>query len=119
MPEPRGARGGAGGLSAALGRTRTEVLLALTEPRTTTDLARRTGISNATASAHATALRAAGLITRPEQADRSTTNAPPWGHCCRQAAPTGGRPRGRGHGGRRTAPGPVGDAGDQYGYDTA
>ncbi|WP_406335568.1 winged helix-turn-helix domain-containing protein [Streptomyces zaomyceticus] len=63
MPEPRGARGGAGGLSAALGRTRTEVLLALTEPRTTTDLARRTGISNATASAHATALRAAGLIT--------------------------------------------------------
>ncbi|MFF5917807.1 ArsR/SmtB family transcription factor [Streptomyces flavochromogenes] len=62
-PEPRGARGGAGGLSAALGRTRTEVLRALTEPRTTTDLARRTGISNATASAHATALRAAGLIT--------------------------------------------------------
>ncbi|MFG2834800.1 ArsR/SmtB family transcription factor [Streptomyces zaomyceticus] len=63
MPEPRGARGGTGGLSAALGRTRTEVLRALTEPRTTTELARRTGISNATASAHATALRAAGLIT--------------------------------------------------------
>ncbi|MDX2559114.1 helix-turn-helix domain-containing protein [Streptomyces sp. TX20-6-3] len=59
----RGSRGEPGGLSAALGRTRTEVLRALTEPRTTTDLARRTGISNATASAHAAALRAAGLIT--------------------------------------------------------
>ncbi|MFJ8297128.1 ArsR family transcriptional regulator [Streptomyces sp. NPDC094447] len=33
------------------------------EPRTTTDLARRTGVSNATASAHAAALRGAGLIT--------------------------------------------------------
>ncbi|WP_395360843.1 ArsR/SmtB family transcription factor [Streptomyces sp. YH02] len=52
-----------GDLAAALGRTRTEVLRALAEPRTTTELARRTGVSNATASAHATALRAAGLIT--------------------------------------------------------
>ncbi|WP_406058691.1 winged helix-turn-helix domain-containing protein [Streptomyces sp. NBC_01077] len=56
-------RGEGGGLAAALGRTRTEVLHALTEPRTTTELARRTGISNATASAHAAALRTAGLIT--------------------------------------------------------
>ncbi|MCX5226494.1 helix-turn-helix domain-containing protein [Streptomyces sp. NBC_00233] len=62
-PESRGPRADAGGLSAALGRTRSEVLRALTEPRTTTDLARHTGISNATASAHAAALRAAGLIT--------------------------------------------------------
>ncbi|MFJ5076143.1 helix-turn-helix domain-containing protein [Streptomyces sp. NPDC088553] len=61
--DSRGSRGEPGGLSAVLGRTRTEVLKALTEPRTTTDLARRTGISNATASAHAAALRAAGLIT--------------------------------------------------------
>ncbi|MCB8906494.1 MULTISPECIES: helix-turn-helix transcriptional regulator [unclassified Streptomyces] len=60
--ESRGARGEAGGLSTALGRTRTEVLRALTEPRTTTGLARHTGISNATASGHAAALRAAGLI---------------------------------------------------------
>ncbi|MFF1506256.1 ArsR/SmtB family transcription factor [Streptomyces sp. NPDC058326] len=50
-------------LAGVLGRTRTELLRALTEPRTTTELARRTGVSNATASAHASALRAAGLIT--------------------------------------------------------
>ncbi|WP_314616829.1 helix-turn-helix domain-containing protein [Streptomyces stackebrandtii] len=56
-------RGGDGGLAAVLGRTRTEVLHALAEPATTTDLARRTGVSNATASAHAAALRAAGLIS--------------------------------------------------------
>ncbi|MFB7542420.1 helix-turn-helix domain-containing protein [Streptomyces zaomyceticus] len=62
-PEPRGARSEDGGLAAALGRTRAAVLRALAEPRTTTDLARRTGIGNATASAHAAALRAAGLIT--------------------------------------------------------
>lgn len=31
--------------------------------RTTTELARRIGVSNATASAHASALRAAGLLT--------------------------------------------------------
>ncbi len=61
--DSRGPGGEAGGLTAALGRTRTAVLQALTEPRTTTDLARRTGVSNATASAHAAALRAAGLIT--------------------------------------------------------
>ncbi|MCX4981165.1 helix-turn-helix transcriptional regulator [Streptomyces sp. NBC_00572] len=57
-PEPRGE-----GLAAILGRTRTAVLHALAQPRTTTDLARHTGTSNATASAHATALRTAGLIT--------------------------------------------------------
>ncbi|MFD5368266.1 helix-turn-helix domain-containing protein [Streptomyces sp. NPDC127103] len=62
-PEPLGARSEDRGLAAALGRTRAAVLRALAEPRTTTDLARRTGIGNATASAHAAALRAAGLIT--------------------------------------------------------
>ncbi|MBP2582446.1 DNA-binding transcriptional ArsR family regulator [Streptomyces sp. PvR006] len=62
-PEPRGAQSEDGGLAAALGRTRADVLRALAEPRTTTDLARHTGIGNATASAHAAALRAAGLIT--------------------------------------------------------
>ncbi|MFE0736783.1 ArsR/SmtB family transcription factor [Streptomyces sp. NPDC058855] len=51
------------GLAGVLGRTRAEVLRALAEPRTTTELARRTGVSDATASAHASALRAAGLIT--------------------------------------------------------
>ncbi|MFD7322703.1 ArsR/SmtB family transcription factor [Streptomyces sp. NPDC059875] len=50
-------------LATVLGRTRLELLRALTDAHTTTSLARRLGISNATASAHATALRGAGLIT--------------------------------------------------------
>ncbi|MEU6878480.1 winged helix-turn-helix domain-containing protein [Streptomyces sp. NPDC046712] len=50
-------------LATVLGRTRLELLRALTDAHTTTTLARRLGISNATASAHASALRGAGLIT--------------------------------------------------------
>ncbi|MFI8849806.1 helix-turn-helix domain-containing protein [Streptomyces sp. NPDC053499] len=50
-------------LAAVLGRTRLALLRCLDEPRTTTGLARRIGVSNATASAHAAALRAAGLVT--------------------------------------------------------
>ncbi|MET7748893.1 winged helix-turn-helix domain-containing protein [Micromonospora sp. NPDC005367] len=48
-----------------LGRTRAAVLRGLAEPgeHTTTALARATGISLASASEHATALRAAGLLT--------------------------------------------------------
>ncbi|CAL9413386.1 hypothetical protein SUDANB38_01719 [Streptomyces sp. enrichment culture] len=57
--------GGASGepLAGVLGRTRLALLRALDEARTTTGLARRIGVSNATASAHAAALRAAGLVT--------------------------------------------------------
>ncbi|MEU4061263.1 winged helix-turn-helix domain-containing protein [Streptomyces wedmorensis] len=50
-------------LTGVLGRTRASLLHALDEALTTTGLARRLGVSNATASAHAQALRAAGLIT--------------------------------------------------------
>ncbi|WP_374224461.1 ArsR/SmtB family transcription factor [Streptomyces sp. ISL-94] len=50
-------------LAGVLGRTRLALLRSLDQARTTTGLARRIGISNATASAHASALRAAGLIT--------------------------------------------------------
>ncbi|MBB5120263.1 regulator [Streptomyces eurocidicus] len=50
-------------LAGVLGRTRLAMLRCLDEARTTTGLARRTGVSNATASAHASALRAAGLLT--------------------------------------------------------
>ncbi|MFG2642725.1 ArsR/SmtB family transcription factor [Streptomyces sp. NPDC048370] len=50
-------------LATVLGRTRLELLRALTDAHTTTTLARRLGVSNATASAHASALRGAGLIT--------------------------------------------------------
>ncbi|MCX4960207.1 helix-turn-helix domain-containing protein [Streptomyces virginiae] len=58
-------RGGRAGepLAGVLGRTRLALLRSLDEARTTTGLARRIGISNATASAHAAALRAAGLLT--------------------------------------------------------
>ncbi len=51
-----------GALAGVLGRTRLALLYSLDEPRTTTGLARRIGVSNATASAHAGALRAAGLL---------------------------------------------------------
>ncbi|MGW6919050.1 helix-turn-helix domain-containing protein [Kitasatospora sp. NPDC054939] len=50
-------------LAAVLGRTRLALLRSLDETRTTTGLARRIGVSAATASAHASALRAAGLLT--------------------------------------------------------
>jgi hypothetical protein len=50
-------------LEGALGRTRTEVLRALTTERSTTDLARYVGISLPTASQHATALREAGFVS--------------------------------------------------------
>ncbi|WP_052229776.1 helix-turn-helix domain-containing protein [Streptomyces sp. CT34] len=50
-------------LAGVLGRTRADVLLLLAEELTTSALARRLRVSNATASAHAAALRAAGLIT--------------------------------------------------------
>lgn len=50
-------------LTGVLGRTRLALLRSLDEPRTTTGLAHRIGVSTATASAHASALRAAGLLT--------------------------------------------------------
>ncbi|MEU8619209.1 winged helix-turn-helix domain-containing protein [Streptomyces sp. NPDC048623] len=50
-------------LAPALGRTRAELLRLLGEPLTTTELARALRVSNATASEHAGALRAAGLLT--------------------------------------------------------
>ncbi|MET9518477.1 winged helix-turn-helix domain-containing protein [Streptomyces sp. NPDC002994] len=50
-------------LTGVLGRTRLALLRSLDQAHTTTGLARRIGVSNATASAHASALRAAGLIT--------------------------------------------------------
>ncbi|MFF7725209.1 ArsR family transcriptional regulator [Streptomyces sp. NPDC008001] len=50
-------------LAGVLGRTRVDALLVLAEEHTTSGLARRLGVSNATASAHAAALRGAGLVT--------------------------------------------------------
>ncbi|MFF8604370.1 ArsR/SmtB family transcription factor [Streptomyces sp. NPDC015346] len=58
-----GAPDSADSLATVLGRTRLALLLLLSREHTTTSLARRLGVSNATASAHASALRGAGLIT--------------------------------------------------------
>lgn len=59
----RGRPCGRQALGALVGRTRAEILHALGEHRTTTELGRSVGISTAAASQHATVLRAAGLIT--------------------------------------------------------
>ncbi|MEU2514165.1 ArsR/SmtB family transcription factor [Streptomyces syringium] len=50
-------------LAGVLGRTRVDLLLLLAQEHTTSALARRVGVSNATVSAHTAALRGAGLIT--------------------------------------------------------
>ncbi|UQA92810.1 ArsR/SmtB family transcription factor [Streptomyces halobius] len=50
-------------LAGVLGRTRVDILLLLADEHTTSELARRLHVSNATVSAHTTALRGAGLIT--------------------------------------------------------
>lgn len=60
---PAGAGGTDDALAGVLGRTRVDILLLLAEEHTTSELARRLGVSNATASAHTAALRGAGLIT--------------------------------------------------------
>ncbi len=62
-PALTGADVGHEGLAGVLGRTRLEALLVLADEHTTTGLARRLKVGNATASAHAAALRGAGLVT--------------------------------------------------------
>lgn len=54
---------GSEGLARVLGRTRAAVLADLAAPRSTTELARRHGISAGGASQHLSALRGAGLVT--------------------------------------------------------
>ncbi|MEU4213265.1 winged helix-turn-helix domain-containing protein [Streptomyces sp. NPDC026206] len=60
---PAGAGDTDDALAGVLGRTRLDILLLLAQEHTTSDLARRLGVSNATVSAHTAALRGAGLIT--------------------------------------------------------
>ncbi|MFE7134883.1 ArsR family transcriptional regulator [Streptomyces sp. NPDC057638] len=50
-------------MATVLGRTRLDALRLLAEPHTTTSLARALHVTSATASSHAAALRAAGLVT--------------------------------------------------------
>ncbi|MCC3773125.1 ArsR family transcriptional regulator, partial [Streptomyces sp. UNOC14_S4] len=61
-PAATAADGPEDALAAVLGRTRLGVLLLLAEEHTTGGLARRLRVSDATASAHAAALRGAGLV---------------------------------------------------------
>lgn len=58
-------RGGTvdGGLAGVLGRSRARLLVDLEAPASTTELARRTGLSPAAVSHHLSRLRAAGLVT--------------------------------------------------------
>ncbi|KNB51408.1 ArsR family transcriptional regulator [Streptomyces caatingaensis] len=67
------------GLAALLGRTRLDALLLLSDEHSTSGLARRLGVSNATASAHAAALRAAGLITTARTGRSVTHHRTPLG----------------------------------------
>ncbi|MGW1175611.1 ArsR/SmtB family transcription factor [Kitasatospora sp. NPDC002543] len=62
LPRPDG-RSGERALAAVLGATRGELLHLLAREHTTSELARRLGVSAATVSAHAGVLRGAGLIT--------------------------------------------------------
>ncbi|MBT2445388.1 helix-turn-helix transcriptional regulator [Streptomyces sp. ISL-36] len=62
-PSPEGAAGPAEALTGVLGTTRVALLRLLSEEHTTSGLATRLCVSNATASAHTSTLRAAGLIT--------------------------------------------------------
>jgi DNA-binding transcriptional ArsR family regulator len=54
-------------LAAVLGRGRAQLLTELAAPVSTTELARRTGMSAGGVSQHLTALRAAGLVTTRRQ----------------------------------------------------
>jgi len=60
----------AAALATLLGRTRAAALRAIETGCTTTELARRIGVSPATASEHATALRESGLITSRRDRNR-------------------------------------------------
>ncbi|MFD9357128.1 DUF5937 family protein [Streptomyces sp. NPDC060031] len=61
--EPRPATTRTDALAAVLGRSRTRLLAELETPASTTDLARRTGLSRAGVSQYLTALRDAGLVS--------------------------------------------------------
>ncbi|MBD0711503.1 MULTISPECIES: helix-turn-helix domain-containing protein [unclassified Streptomyces] len=60
-------------MAGVLGRTRLDALRLLVEPHTATSLTRALRVSNATASAHAAALRSAGLTTTT-RVDHSVTH---------------------------------------------
>lgn len=73
-PSPRSRK-----LGPLIGTTRLEVLLATTHGVTTGELARRVGISPATASHHATVLREAGLVDSQRQGNQVVHRLSPTG----------------------------------------
>jgi DNA-binding transcriptional ArsR family regulator len=77
LPEPQADR--RQGLAALIGPTRAAVLAAVLEGRTTTDLARRVGISPGSASEQAAVLREAGLIVSRRDRNRMIHQLTPLG----------------------------------------
>jgi DNA-binding transcriptional ArsR family regulator len=73
-PEVEPPEGAGEGLAELIGSTRAAVLQALAESGSTSEIARRVGISVATASHHTTVLRDAGLITSVRRANRMVHN---------------------------------------------
>lgn len=57
-------------LVAVLGRVRTDLLVTLTEPASSTDLARRDGVTTSAVNQHLRALRATGLVTSHRHGSR-------------------------------------------------
>lgn len=70
---------GGKGLSELVGNTRAAVLHAAVDGASTTDVAKRVGISLATASHHTTVLRDAGLLTSSREANRMVHSPSPLG----------------------------------------
>ncbi|MEU0688829.1 ArsR/SmtB family transcription factor [Streptomyces uncialis] len=73
------------GLTALLGTTRARVLRAVEATASTSELARRTGTSDATASHHASVLRAAGLVTTRRNGSRVLHELTPLGRALLEA----------------------------------
>jgi DNA-binding transcriptional ArsR family regulator len=76
---PEGAGDRRRGLAALIGPTRAAVLAAASDGRTTTDLARRVGISAGSASEQATVLRESGLIVSRRDGNRMIHQVTPLG----------------------------------------
>ncbi|MFJ8248851.1 ArsR/SmtB family transcription factor [Streptomyces sp. NPDC094466] len=84
---PSAPTGPDGGLAALVGTTRARVLRAVKATASTSELARRTGTSDATASHHAGVLRAAGLVTTQRDGNRVLHELTPLGRALLSTGP--------------------------------
>ncbi|MFE3141395.1 ArsR/SmtB family transcription factor [Streptomyces scopuliridis] len=80
-------------LSALVGSTRSAVLQALTESRTTTELAQYVGVSAGSASQHASVLRNAGLVSTTRTRTYAIHTLTPLGEALLKGPPLGPPPR--------------------------